>query len=352
MKVYFESVAALLLVIVQSCVTPQQKQPEDPVRIEFVERFPEKRVDVMVDGRLFTAYRWPEQVYKPVLYPLISAGGNTVTRGFPLEPREGERQDHRHQVGNWLNFGNVNGLDFWGNGHSGERSANGGEIRHQRIEQLKAGNGAAGMATWASWVDPDGKELLSEKTRFHFLARDSTRIVDRITTLTATGKDSVRFKDTKEGMFAIRVSRQLELPSEEDVTLTDAAGNPTTVRKMTNDGVTGNYRSSEGLTGEDVWGTRARWMTLYGTMGKEKVALVICDHPDNIGYPTYWHARGYGLFSANPLGVKDFTGGKEELNLSVAPGESITFRFRLVVASHHLTDAEINGLADDFAAEY
>jgi hypothetical protein len=154
-------------------------------------------------------------------------------------------------------------------------------------------------------------------------------------------------------MFGIRVARQLELPSKENVTLTDAKGNPTTVKAMPNTGVTGNYLSSEGVTGDAVWGTRAKWMDLNGNIGDEKISLVIFDHPKNQNYPTFWHARGYGLFAANPLGVKDFTKGKEELNLSLPAGKSLTFRFRLIVNSgSYLTTAEINALADEFAKAY
>lgn len=353
MRLPLRIVACLSLILSGSCGTSQKQQEgESALSIEFVPHEPEKRVDVMVDGKLFTAYRWPDDVYKPILYPVISAGGSPVTRGFPLEPRAGERNDHRHQVGNWLNYGNVNGLDFWGNGHAGERSPNGGEIRHARVEKLNPGKGEASMATSASWVDPTGKELLSEKTVYHFIADSTVRIVDRITTLTANGTEPVNFKDTKEGMFGIRVARQLELPSEEEITLTDASGNPTTVKKMSNEGVTGNYLSSEGVTGDKVWSTRARWMNLYGTIGNENISLVICDHPKNISYPTYWHARGYGLFSANPLGVKDFTGGKEELNFSIPAGGSATFRYRIVVASTHLTPVQVDAYADEFAKKY
>lgn len=345
-------VVCLSLMLSFSCGTPPKQQEEkNALSIEFVEHETEKKVDVMVDGKLFTAYRWPDDVYKPILYPVISAGGSPVTRGFPLEPREGERNDHRHQVGNWLNYGNVNGFDFWGNGHAGERSPDGGEIKHARVEKLNPGNGEASMSTSASWVDPTGKELLSEKTVYHFIADSTVRIVDRITTLTAR-TEPVNFKDTKEGMFGIRVARQLELPSEEEITLTDAGGNPTTVKKMSNEGVTGNYRSSEGVTGDEVWSTRARWMNLSGTIGNENISLVICDHPKNISYPTYWHARGYGLFSANPLGAKDFTGGKEELNFSIPAGESATFRYRIVVASAHLTPDQVDAYADEFAKKY
>ena len=41
-----------------------------------------------------------------------------VTRGFPLEPRPGERVDHPHHVGLWFNHGDVNGVDFWNNSES------------------------------------------------------------------------------------------------------------------------------------------------------------------------------------------------------------------------------------------
>ena len=49
--------------------------------------------------------------------------------------------------------------------------------------------------------------------------------------------------------------------------------------------------------------------------------LLILDHPKNPGYPTHWHARGYGLFAANPLGAKVFSDGKDQLNLHAREGE-------------------------------
>jgi hypothetical protein len=346
-------ITALILCISCSQKPAEQAQATFVPEIKFHEHESGKGIDVLVDGKLFTALQWPDNVYKPVLYPIISPGGSEVTRGFPLKPREGERNDHRHQVGNWLNYGNVNGYDFWGNGSEGKKSPNGGEIKHLTIEELSPGKGEGSMVATASWLDPAGKEVLSEKTEYHFIAKDSARMIDRITTLTASGSGPVNFKDTKEGMFGIRVARQLELPSDEELTLTDAQGNPTTVKKMSNEGVTGNYRSSEGTTGLEVWSTRARWMNLYGTIGDEKISLAICDHPENLNYPTYWHARGYGLFAANPLGAKDFSQGKEEFNYTLPAGQSVTFRYRIIVSSgSHLTDDEINAYAGEFAKKY
>jgi hypothetical protein len=165
------------------------------------------------------------------------------------------------------------------------------------------------MITDESWIDPSGKELLSEKTEYHFIAKGSTRIIDRITTLTATG-NTVTMKDTKEGMFGIRVARQLELPSKEDVVLTDAQGNPTTVKALSNEGVTGNYISSEGVTGDSVWSTRARWMDLYGSIGDEKISLVVCDHPKNQSYPNLLACKRIRTVFSKPSGRKRFHTGE------------------------------------------
>ena len=354
MKIQIFTVILAVSLLSLSCGSKSSKdsQKSPDLKVVFVKQDAEKEVDVMIDGKLFTSFCWYDNVFKPVLYPICTSTGTFITRGFPLKPREGERTDHAHQIGNWLNYGNVNGLDFWGNGSSGKLNPEGGVIKHLAIGEMKGGSGEGVLSAKASWQDPTGKELLAENTEYHFIAKGTVRIIDRIATITATG-ETVSFKDTKEGMFGIRVARQLELPSNEDVTLTDSDGNPTTVKAMSNAGVTGNYRSSEGVTGEAVWSTRAKWMDLSGSIGDEKISIVVCDHPKNVSYPTYWHARGYGLFSANPLGVSDFTKGAEVLNFSIAPGKSATFRYRIIVNSgSHLTDAEINAYAEEFAGKY
>lgn len=344
----------IAIILAGSCaIYAQTKTSNSQVSmVKFVKREADKRVDVLIGGKLFTSYQWLDTVYKPILFPVLTASGNPITRGFPIEPREGERRDHIHHTGNWLNYGNVNGIDFWGNGHEGKRSVNGGQIKHSGIQKIAGGKGEGVLIVNASWIDPNGKELLAENTEFNFIDKGSIRIIDRIVTLKASA-GAVSMKDTKEGSFGIRVARQLELPSKEDLTLTDAQGNPTTVQKMLNDVPTGNYRSSEGDEGEGVWGKRAKWMDLYGNIGDEKVSLVICDHPKNLSYPTYWHARGYGLFAANPFGVKDFTNKKEELNYSIPAGGTLKLRYRILISSGtHLSDAVINGYAADFASRY
>jgi len=94
-------------------------------------------------------------------------------------------------------------------------------------------------------------------------------------------------------------------------------------------------------------------MDLYGTINGEKVSLVICDHPKNFDYPTYWHARGYGLFAANPFGAHDFTDGKLSIKFTLYKGQSVTFRYRVIISSgEHLSEAEISRLVKDFDKKY
>lgn len=350
------SVVLITAILVASCRTKPEGQDQTSrlPRITVIDKSTENRIDVNVDGELFTSYRWPEDVFKPILYPVFNAAGTEITRGFPLHPRVGERADHAHHTGVWLTYGNVNGLDFWGNGSQGLgiQNENGGVIRHLKVVQQSNGLGKGTLTTLESWTDRKGEVLLKEKTGYHFIASGSIRIIDRFTALTA-GDIDISLPDTKEGMFGIRVARQLELTSEEKISLLGENGAITERTELPEDGISGNYRSSEGITGLDVWGTRARWMNLFGQIGEEKVSIVICDHPKNPGYPTYWHARGYGLFAANPLGWTDFTGGKEHLNFRIPAGETVTFSYRMIISSGaHLGDADIMAYADEFDQKY
>jgi Family of unknown function (DUF6807) len=310
------------------------------------------RVDVRVDGQPFTAYIWPKELTKPVLFPIRTAHGTPVTRGFPLEPRPGERVDHPHQVGFWLTYGDVNGVDFWNNSKAlpPEQSARMGTIRQVAVKAAEGGEDRGRLEVRADWLVPGAHRVLAEATTFVFGGDASSRTIDRVTTLTAD--ERVVFADNKEGMLGMRVARALEMPSTEPLVFTDKSGKPTAVPALDNTGVSGLYHSSEGLEGDAVWGTRARWVALAGRVGNEDVVLLLLDHPKNPGYPTYWHARGYGLFAANPLGQKIFSNGREELRFALEPGASTTFRYRLLVLSAPFSAPRAEAAWKAFVAEH
>jgi hypothetical protein len=318
-----------IAVIVAACVLAGAAQTQ---RVQVVPNEAARRVDITIDGKPFTSYIWPEVLKKPVLFPLRSAKGMLVTRGYPLESRPNERVDHPHHVGLWLNHGDVNGLDFWNNSDEirGDRAAKMGTVFHRRIVDAKGGNDQGDLTVETEWVTPEGKPLLKEQTHFVFRGTASSRAIDRTTTLTAL-TERVVFKDNKEAFFGMRVARELELPYDKAEVLTDANGKPTPKPVKDNTGVSGMYTSSEGKTGDAVWGTRARWMMLTGTIQNNPVTVAILDDPKNPNFPTFWHARGYGLFAANPLGEKVLPEGKKDFDLTLEPGKSATFTYRIVI---------------------
>jgi hypothetical protein len=290
----------------------------------------QQRVDVLFDGQPFTSYRWEPRLKKPVLFPLRSAAGALVTRGWPLEPREGEPTDHPHHFGLWFSYGDVDGVDFWGHSEK-NASPSKGLIVHRTIDETRDGRGEALLAVSADWVMPDGHAALHEQTRFGFSGGAGRRVVDRVMTLTA-GPTAVTFPDNKEGVFGLRLAHELEHP---------ATKNP---------GGTGHYRSSEGIEGEAVWGTRGRWLMLTAQSAGAPITIAMLDHPKNPGFPTYWHARPWGLMAANPLGQKALSKGKETLNFALPAGQATRFAYRVLILAGHATPAQIEAEYQAFAA--
>jgi len=322
-------------------------------RIEIIHNQVARQVDVTVGGQPFTSYCYWEKLKKPVLYPLRADDGRIITRGYPIKPLPGDRVDHPHHVSCWFNYGDVNGDDFWGHSMQSAPGGKKGTIVHRSVDSFSSGVGQAHLDVTMHWIGSAGDKVLEEKDRIYFRTGPGLRIIDRVIRLKALDKKVV-FGDTKEGMFAIRVRRGLEEPADSGRPLkyVDATGQITEVAKLDNTGVDGEYLSSEGGVGEKgVWGTRAKWCILRGTLEDKQVTVGIFDHPENVGYPTYWHARGYGLFSANPLGWKTFTKGEKELNFTLQPGEQTTLRYRILIASRRLDKEETERLYQKWLEE-
>ena len=311
-----------------------------------------RRVDITIDGKPFTSYIWPTSLKKPVLYPLIAENGITVTRGYPLDPRPGGRVDHPHHAGMWFNYGNVNGFDFWNNSDAIKPENRGkmGSIYQEKILSARSGPDQGELTVESEWITGANEKILDETTRYVFTKQDDARVIDQITTLKAL--DHVVFNDDKEGLLGIRVASWLESPTEKGGVFADANGTATKVANAGSPGASGVYLTSEGKAGDQAWGTRGRWCTLTGSTDNKVVTIAILDHPGNPGYPTYWHARGYGLFAANPLGRKVFDPGKPAFNYTIDKGQTATFRYRVLLYSHAVTPQEINHEADAFAADY
>ncbi len=339
--------SAALLVGLASFSTAAAQKPE---AVRVVLNAKARKVDVFVGQQLFTTFLYPDSLEKPVLYPLRAASGTVVTRGFPLNPRPGDPTDHPHHIGLWFNYENVNGLDFWNNSYAipKEKKKDYGWIRTDRI--LSTSSGPIGLLVYhANWTNQQNQVLLEETTRFEFSGTARSRTIDRVTTLKAV--QPVTFTDAKDGLLGLRLAHELQIPNDQDQKFTDSKGIVTVVKGGTDHVPNGTYLTSAGKRGNDAWSTRGVWCKAYGKMGADSVSVAIIDHPQNPNYPTFWHARGYGLFAANPLGEKVFTNGKSAKNLQLKPGEAVTFRYRILLdeGASTLSAKQLNAAAADFA---
>ncbi|MHB0957295.1 MAG: DUF6807 domain-containing protein [Pirellulaceae bacterium] len=274
-------------------------------------------VNVLCDGKLFTRYITKSGT-KPILWPLIGPTGREMTRGYPMrEPQGQEKRDHIHHRSLWFNHGDVNGISFWD-----ETSQGHGRIDHVEYLTLTEGTHAT-IRTRNEWKAPDERVVCTDERTMIFDADDRTRWIDFRVTVTAP-QGPVVFGDTKEGSFGIRVGGGLPVDL-------NAGG------KITN---------SDGLVDDETWGKRAAWVDYSGRIDGQVVGIAILNHPESLRFPTYWHVRTYGLFAANPFGIRDFLGQPDaDGSLTLATGDSFSLYYRVIL---HTGDAAAGQIAEAF----
>ena len=288
----------------------------------------EDRFRVEVDGELFT--EWQHKAWKaPYLYPVIGPNGVNVTRHFPMKDGvAGESQDHPHHRGIRFSHRDVNGLSFWApDTKQGERQA---EIVFDRVEKMTSGK-TGELVLWNRWTG-DGELVLREKVRLAFIPLPKREmLMDFDVELQAAAED-VTFHDEKDGGLGIRVAGTMKV--EDRKTKTGK----------------GTILTSRGDKNAAAWGTRAEWADYFGPDETGKVVgIATFDHPSNLRHPTHWHARTYGLITANRFGKGFFEakkGAKKgDGDYTIKSGEKILIRHRLFF--HH-GDSESAGVAERY----
>jgi hypothetical protein len=274
---------------------------------------------VEIDGRLFSEYRTTD-AQRPYMYPLTGPSGENLARPYPME--NGGAKDHPHHRSMWFTHGGVNGVDFWGDGKQN------GTIKHTAFDQIQAAGAVGSFVAKSSWVTAGGKRVMTDERliRIEALAGGGT-VVDWTIKLIASAGD-VTFTDTKEGSFGLRLCSSLSMTENK-------AAHTTT---------------SEGKTDRQAWGSRAKWVTYHGPDPKgNAVSVTIFDHPQNLRHPTWWHARDYGLFAANPFGIHDFekSADKTKGNHPLPQGQALTLRYRVLIESGNPVQGR---LAETFGA--
>lgn len=296
-----------------------------PVQLEPLEG----RIVVTIGDMPFTTYDYTTHPKKPwpVFYPVFGPQGVRMTRGFPMEKFDKESEDHPHHQSLWVAHGSINGVDLW------SLSENHGYTQ-QHEEVGKASPVAGRILAKNDWTDKDGKKLFEESRVITIWGTpDTARMIDFDMTFTATEGD-VTFGDTKEGgLVSLRVATSLQETQR-----------PGQYEKG------GVITNAHGLIGsKQAWGKAAPWCDYSGPVGEITAGLTIMDHPQNPFYPTNYHVRDYGLFTANPFGLSDFIDKSQDGTRILKTGESWRLRYRVFIHAGDVKEARVAEQYANFA---
>ena len=283
-------------------------------------------VTVNLNGKLLTRYLTLSGT-KPILWPLIGPTGKEMTRGYPMQPAtDTERADHPHHRSLWYTHGDVNGSSFWDEGNQQAPVDTKPRIIHREFVKVEGGETAV-IVTRNDWLAADGEKQCEDERAITFGTDGETRWIDFDITITAADKP-VKFGDTKEGTFGVRVAGTMK---------TDAKKG-------------GKIVNAEGETDGGAWGKASPWVDYYGPVDGETVGIAILNHPKSFRYPTYWHVRTYGLFAANPFGLHNFLRSKDQDGShTLKPGESMTFYYRVLLHKGDEKQADIAGAFEKYS---
>jgi len=261
-------------------------------------------IEVDVDGKLFTTYRFdPKQKY-PYLWPVR---GPRSDRSLTTE--SSEPWPHHHSL--FFGCDRVNGWNFWQEGN--ER----GQIVSRGPTLVERGPTRIVIADICDWRPPaPTSPVLTEHRTITIQAPSpSLRFIDFATTLTAN--EDVKIEKTNHSFFAVRMEPHLGAAR------------------------TGTMINAEGLKGEKAtFGKKSAWMDCFGDNGWGTEGLALFDHPSNRWFPSPWFTRDYGFISPTPMNWLDGGGFR------LAKGESLTLHYRVVA---HSGDCWAANLAKLFA---
>jgi hypothetical protein len=294
-------------------------------------------IDVIIGGKPFTTYYFGPTAAKSYLMPLQTARGLVISRPFPVgndvskgDPKAPSFEPHQRPL--YFAHGDLDGLNFWAEpgfqkyygGHSHQAY---GHMADPKIEQVRSGPDSGSLRASFSLADQNGRVIGSETQVFVFAGDDRQRTIDCDFILKAED-GPITLGDTKEGTFGIRLGSDLSAPR-------------------------GHMINSEGGQGEkDIWGRPADWVNYFGSVSGQKVGIVVFDHPKSFRHPTTWHARAYGLLAANPFGAREFTGNaRKDGSWTIPEGNSIEFRYRVVIYDGDLSPAQLAAAYKQYAAQ-
>ena len=263
------------------------------------------------------------------MWPIIGPDEIEMTRAYPFrQDDDQERTDHPHHRSLWFSHGDVNGIDFWAAPSDENRPSRGfGRIEHREFLKVSKSGDTPVIVTRNMWVDSRDRELMQDYRTIQFGATPAARWIDFDLQLFTAGDEPVKFGDTKEGCFGVRVAGWMKVDNG------------------------GRIVTNHGKQDKDAWGTRASWVDYNGareSSGRHGIAIL--NHPRSFRFPTYWHVRTYGLFAANVFGLHNFKNSDEEDgSYELQPGETLMFCYRVFLHRGDEQDGRVPEAFIDYA---
>jgi len=273
---------------------------------------------ITIDGKPFAGYRTDFRG-TPIVWEIIGPNEKPMTRAYPMnENVAGEKKDHPHHRSLWFTHDLVNGNRHWMKD----------PIVHQEFLKAECDGKTATLVTKNHWLDPKNNAVICSDIRtLVFGVIGESRFIDFDLKLTAE-QEKVTIGDTKEGTFGIRVPTSLDVDAKKGGVILNAHGDKN----------------------DAAWGKRADWVDYSGLIDGETAGIAVLNHPKSFRYPTWWHVRTYGLFAANPFGIKDFEPSlKQDGTVTLKKGESLSFYYRVILHKGNADAIDLNKLFEDYA---
>lgn len=255
------------------------------------------------------------QFKKQFFWPVNVAGVHPV-RDWPMsDARPDEPHDHPHHTGVYFAYGDVNGKEYWSKL----------PITHDRFTAKESGPVFARLGVENHWGD-DLIEL--QDIRILNVGSDAV-VMDWTETMKAPADKTVVLGKTKEGGMSVRVTDGISFKdpkADGETNMLDSLGN----------------RGEKAIRNEKLAHPSAAWADDTGTVDGKTVGVTIMNHPTSFRFPTDWHVRAYGLFTANPF----FLQGEYTLK----PSQSITLKYRIYFHAGTPDQAHVAAVFNGYAS--
>ena len=289
-KGYYLLLGALFLIL--------SAQAQPTVRAEKIGT----RIEIRIDGTLFTSYLFSEEEKYPFFYPVNGPSKASVT-----SMRNG---NYPHHSSLFFGCDKVNGGNFWQEGLAR------GQIISLRADILETGKDKAVIENECIWTRPGADAPIKDK-RLITVSVPAPNLYQLDFDITLEMLQDVTIEKTNHSLFSGRMDPDLAVVNG------------------------GTLVNAEGEKGEKAtFGKASPWMDYSGQRGDQIEGMAIMQHPSNRWFPAPWFTRDYGFFSPTPMYWPE--DGKQTI---LKKGEKVKLRYRVLV---HTGDHEAARIAEQY----